>query len=134
MMQTMNNSLLINQIIACFRGTKIKTLGHRKRIISVYTKAATGGVKNFAIFTGKHVRWSIFLLRFLFLSEADQSLLKKKAAEFLQSEERTFEHLYNLHYINRFSLETNHLFHPQIMSTYNSKNFLVLLRNVILKL
>ena len=86
------------------------------------------------MFTGKHVCWGPFLLRFLCLSEADQSLLKKEALEFLQSEEITFEHLYNLHYINKFSLETNHLFHAQIMSTYNSKNFLVLLQNVILKL
>ena len=76
----------------------------------------------------------LFLLRFLCLSDADQSFLKKEAVEFLQSKEITFEQLYNLHYINKFSLKTNRLFHPQIMSTYNSKNFLVLLQNVIVKL
>ena len=64
---------------------------------------------------------------FLCLSEADQSLLKKEAAEFLQSEEISFELLYDLHYINTFYLEAHHLFHRQIMSTYISKNFLVLL-------
>ena len=64
---------------------------------------------------------------FLCLSEADQSLLKKEAAEFLQSEEISFELLYDLHYINTFYLEAHRLFHPQIMSTYISKNFLVLL-------
>ena len=49
---------------------------------------------------------------FLRLSEADQSLLRKEAAEFLQSEEKSFELLDNLHYINQFYLEAHRLFHP----------------------
>ena len=49
---------------------------------------------------------------FLRLSEADQSLLKKEAAEFLESEEKSFELLDNLHYINKFYLEAHRLFHP----------------------
>ena len=73
------------------------------------------------------------LIKFLCLAEADQNLLKEEAVEFLQSEEISFELLCNLHYINKFYLEAHHLFHPQIMSTYILKNFLVLLQNVILR-
>ena len=50
------------------------------------------------------------LIKFLCLPEADQSLLKKEAAEFLRSEEISFELLYNLHYINKFYLEAHLLF------------------------
>ena len=46
------------------------------------------------------------------MSETDQSLLRKEAAEFLQSEEKSFELLDNLHYINQFYLEAHRLFHP----------------------
>ena len=90
-----------------------------------------GVLKNFAIFTGKDLCWSLFLIKFLCLSEADQSLLKKEVAEFLQPEETLFKLLDNLHYINNFYLEAHRSFHPQILSTYISKNFLVLLQNVI---
>ena len=49
------------------------------------------------MFTGKHLRWSLFLINFICLSEVHQILLKKEAAEFLQSEEISYELLYNLH-------------------------------------
>ena len=44
-------------------------------------------VKNFAMLTERHLCWSLFLIKFFCLSEADQSLLKKEATKFLQSEE-----------------------------------------------
>ena len=53
--------------------------------------AKNGVLKNFVIFTGTHLYWSLFFIKLLCLSEADQSLLKKEAAEFLQSEEISFE-------------------------------------------
>ena len=73
------------------------------------------------------------MIKFLCFSEADQSLLKKEIVEFPQSEGISFELLYNLHYINKFYLEVQRSFHPQIMSTYISKSCLVLLQNVTLK-
>ena len=69
---------------------------------------------------------SLFLIKFLCLSEADQSLLKKEAMELLQSEKISFQLFCNLHYIKKFFLEAHRLSHPKIMSTYISKNFLVL--------
>ena len=69
-----------------------------------------------------------FLFKLLCLSEADQSVLKKEAGEFLRSEQIPFELLYNLCYINKFYLEAHRLFHLQIMSTNISKNFFVLLQ------
>ena len=44
-------------------------------------------VKNFAMLTEKHLCWSLFSIKFFCLSETDQSLLKKEATKFLQSEE-----------------------------------------------
>ena len=82
-----------------------------------------GVLKNFAIFIGKHLCWTLFLIKFLCLSEADQILLKKEAAGFLQSEEISFELLYDLHYINNSFLEAHRLFYPQIMSTYILRTF-----------
>ena len=70
--------------------------------MTVYTKAAAEGVLLKKVFTGKHLYCSLFLIRFLCLSEADQSLLKKETAEYLQSGEISFELLYDLHYINTF--------------------------------
>ena len=71
-----------------------------------------GVFKNFATFTGKHLCWSFFLIKFLSLSEADQSFLQKEPAEFLQPEEISFQLLNNLHYIDKFYLEVHRLFHP----------------------
>ena len=71
-----------------------------------------GVFKNFATFTGKHLCWSFFLIKFLSLSEADQSFLQKEPAEFLQPEEISFQLLNNLHYIDKFYLEAHRLFHP----------------------
>ena len=75
----------------------------RKRTIIVYTKATTGDVllkksaaRNFAMLTERHLCWSLFLIKFFCLSEADQSLLKKEATKFLQSEEISFELFDNL--------------------------------------
>ena len=103
---------------------KKKTLSHKKKIIKVYIKAATGGVllkkgvlKNFAIFIGKHLCWSLFFIKFLCLSEADQRLLKIEAAKFLQPEEISFELLYNLHYINKFLFRS-----PSFISPSNHVN------------
>ena len=132
--------MAINQVIACIRNTKIKNFGsqeknHRSLNKSCHQRCSVKNdvLTNFAIFTGKHQCWSLFLIKFLCLSEADQSLLKKEAAGFPQSEEISSELLYNLHYSNKFYLEAHRLLHPQIMSTHISKNALVLFQNVISK-
>ena len=53
-------------------------------------------------------------MKFLSLSEADQSLLKKEAVEFLQCEKISFELLYNFNYIIKFYLEAHHEFHVKV--------------------
>ena len=91
-----------------------------------------GVLKNFAIIT-ENTCVGVSSVP-LFCQKLIKGLLKKEAVRFLQSEEISFKLPYNLHYnSNKFYLEAHHLFHPQIMSTYISKNFLVLLQNVILK-
>ena len=79
-------------------------MNHHSLLKSCHQRCSVkkGVLNNFAIFTGKHLCWSHFLIKFLCLSEADQSLLKKEDAEFLQSEGILFELPYNLHYINKF--------------------------------
>ena len=94
-------------------------------IITVYTKALTAGdllkkpfLKISQYLQENNLCWSHFLIKFLCLSEADQSLLKKEAAEFLQPEEISCELLYNLHYSIKFYLEAHRLFHCQISSQH----------------
>ena len=46
------------------------------------------------------------------LSENDKELIKKEADEFLQSKDKSFHKLHEMHYINQFFLEANRLNHP----------------------
>ena len=52
--------------------------------LKMFENVWKGVLKNFAIVTGKHLCWTRFLIKFFCLSEADQNLLKKESAEFLQ--------------------------------------------------
>ena len=43
--------------------TKLSRLKSVSSIDDDYLEGATGGVKNFIIFTGKHLCWSLFLIK-----------------------------------------------------------------------
>ena len=57
-----------NQVIACFRGTKIKNFGSLEKNLqhkNCHQRSSVKEVvlKNFAIFTGKHLFWSCLLIK-----------------------------------------------------------------------